>query len=299
MIIQTNNNNLNNIFKYIVKKSVEGYDNPDGLSATDIIKPPEVVVLLRRALSNQFDIEVDLLDSSHVVRGNAMDNFVKDAIRKYGKERYSKKGRPKESDYDIHIGKRESIILEGLGVKLSGEIDYVIDDYIHDFKNISEWTYNHLLFKYEQQLNIYAYIRIMRGLPVRGLKLDILLTNYKEGMISPPAPMLTIELPLWDFNETEKFIYNKVKNILEFEKLSTKELIEIAKENQYDEKVEAFTVIRKGKTRGRTFEVKNDNEEEALALAQADLESKSSDYVLSPRIKIKKNYDYNIIKNLI
>lgn len=305
MIKITNNQLLNEVFECVVNQSIKHERHP-GYSVTELTKPAEVTILLHRARdSPDLNLEIDLAESSHTLRGHAMDDYVKKALinTKTILPSYTKKGRPKKSDYsmpNVIVGSR-MFLMTDWGVPISGEIDYTINEtQIHDLKNISRYTYKNLLQPYFEQLNIYAYIRRAKGYEVTALNLDIILTDYRPDDPDIPAPMFTYPVQLMTFEEQRNLVYSRLRKLIEYEGKSNEELINICRQNYITSKLVSYAVKKEGGKRNtRVFDIINNDEVSAFDEATKDANQRGEGYSVIPIVKTIEDLRYNPIKSLL
>lgn len=170
-----------------------GVDPKDGqpakYSATDLISPVQQVILKRRHAD---EIEVDVESRIWALFGQAVHHVLERA----GDENHEVR---LYADYD--------------GVKVSGQMDFMGDGHIRDWKVTSAWT---LVFKdrlpeWEKQLNIYAALARANGKTVESLAVIAILRDWSKTEAArnqdyPQAPVVEIPLRLWDQVDAHNFV---------------------------------------------------------------------------------------------
>jgi len=98
---------------------------------------------------------------------------------------------------------------------LVGMADSYFDKTIMDVKQTSVYGPAYKLDKWTAQTNVYAWQRRKRGQEVERILIDVWYRNWKEGnkfwKDYPQIPFEVIELPLWSFEDQEKYVQNRIK----------------------------------------------------------------------------------------
>ena len=167
-------------------------------SVTEIISPPRVQ---RLRAKHYHEMEQDVADMLWSLLGSALHVVAE------------------RSEVEGHINE-ERLFIELGGVKLSGAIDLQHidgDDVdITDYKFTSAWALRADKMDWQQQQNIYAYmVNKVKGKRVRSLKICALIRdwNRREAAMKPDypqAPIQMVDIPLWDLEQTEKFILERI-----------------------------------------------------------------------------------------
>ena len=93
--------------------------------------------------------------------------------------------------------------------------------------------------KFEQQLNIYAWLiesqtsKVVTSLKVYAFLRDWRISSSETVRGYPPTPGITIQLPLWDYDERESFIADKVSTLLSCKDLPDDDLPECTHEGRW------------------------------------------------------------------
>ena len=168
------------------------------LSATELLTSPRIVQL--RSL-NMDNIEQDVSDMVWSIFGTAIHG-----VLEHGKA-------------DNHIVE-ERLRAEIDGWTISGAIDLQEVDangiMISDYKTTGAWSVMNEKSDWVNQLNIYAWlVEKVKKVPVKGIQIVAIIRDWsrrdaanKEGY--PQAPIVTITLPLWSFEDREAFIRERI-----------------------------------------------------------------------------------------
>lgn len=195
-MIITNNYNLPEV---IVNATSKAYKPKEGrLSATTLIAPP-----LIRALTVEFwdTLTTDVSEKLWMILGNAVH---------YIFEGNAPDNSLAEEKLEIPFG--DLTIVSKSDLLNNGKID--------DYKVTSVWSF--ILGEKPEwigQLNINAWCYRKLGFEVTGLRIQAILRDWKrrEALQNddyPQIPFQTIEVPLWTFEEQERYITERVKLFL-------------------------------------------------------------------------------------
>jgi len=169
------------------------------LSVTQLLNSPRIVLLQR---VNEDKMSVDVVDRLPSLLGTAMHKVL---------EKGANPGEIVE----------ERFFFDVLGWKISGAVDLQIpkDDgtwEINDYKTTSVYSVMAEKWEWEAQLNMYAYLmRCSTGRRVSSLKIVAILKdwNRKQGAFKPDypeAPIVVVEIPLWDDERQKEYIEARV-----------------------------------------------------------------------------------------
>lgn len=194
----TNKHNLPQTFVNVIQRPTYSRGSSE-ISVTEILSPPQLVLLRRRHAE---DIEVDAADQVWSLFGSACHN-----ILQHGKD-------------DHHVVE-ERLFTTFEGWRISGAID--LQEYqsdgsiiISDYKVTSAWAVQQEKTEWIDQLNVYAWlIERVKSVPVTGLKIIGIVRDWsrrdaanKEGY--PQAPIVTLDIPLWDQDTRENFVATRL-----------------------------------------------------------------------------------------
>jgi hypothetical protein len=193
----TNKFNLPPTFVNCIKRPQYSKGSSE-ISVTEILSPPQLVLLRRQ---HQEDIEQDAADMVWSLFGSAVHN-----ILEHGKD-------------DHHIVE-ERLFTTFEGWSISGAIDLqeMIDGkvLIADYKVTSAWTVQQEKQEWIDQLNLYAWlVERVKGEKVAGLQIIGIVRDWsrREAALKdtyPQAPIVTLDIPLWSFEDREMFVKQRL-----------------------------------------------------------------------------------------
>jgi hypothetical protein len=195
----TNKHGLPDTFINVIQRPTYSRGNSE-ISVTEILSPPQLVLLRRRHADN---IEVDAADQVWSLFGSAVHN-----ILQHGK--------------DEHHVVEERLFTTFEGWSISGAIDLQTFQpdgsvIISDYKVTSAWAVQQQKTEWIDQLNLYAWlIERTKALPVTGLQIIGIVRDWsrREAAIKdtyPQAPIVTIDIPLWDAETREQFVKDRLR----------------------------------------------------------------------------------------
>jgi hypothetical protein len=239
----TNKHNLPDTFVNCIQRPTYSRGNSE-ISVTEILSPPQLVLLRRSHADN---IEVDAADQVWSLFGSAVHN-----ILQHGK--------------DEHHVVEERLFTTFEGWSISGAIDLQTFQpdgsvIISDYKVTSAWAVQQQKTEWIDQLNLYAWlIERTKALPVTGLQIIGIVRDWsrREAAIKdtyPQAPIVTIDIPLWDAETREQFVKDRLTlhNEANFSAVSG-EMPQCTPEEMW-EKPTTYAVMKQGGKRAkRVFE---------------------------------------------
>lgn len=208
-------------------------------SITQLIDAPRVRILRQENWSN---MEEDVSEKMWAVLGSAAHKMFE------------------ETGDDMHITE-ERLYTEIDGWVISGAIDVQRIDLdggvtIIDYKTTSVWSV--ILGKegWKTQLNCYASLaRRAKGVRVKGLKVVAILRDWNrrdalEKPDYPKAPIVEIDIEMWDEAEQDRYLEDRVSlhQSAEFQRLTGTELPECSSEDRW-EKPSIWAVKKTGNKR--------------------------------------------------
>jgi hypothetical protein len=245
----TNKFNLPDTFINVIQRPSYSRGNSE-ISVTEILSPPQLVLLRRRHAD---DIEIDAADQVWSLFGSAVHN-----ILEHGK--------------DEHHVVEERLFTTFESWRISGAIDLQTFQpdgsvVISDYKVTSAWAVQQEKTEWVDQLNMYAWlVERVKGHPVVGLQIIGIVRDWnrreaasKEGY--PQAPIVTIDIPLWDFEARERFVADRLAlhNEANFSVVSGS-MPECTPEEMW-ERPTTYAVMKEGGKRARkVFEIKQEAE---------------------------------------
>jgi hypothetical protein len=193
-------------------------------SITQLIDSPRVRILRQE---NWHNMEEDVSEKMWAVLGSAAHKMFE------------------ETGDDRHITE-ERLYAEIEGWVISGAIDVqrIEKDGITviDYKTTSVWSV--ILGKegWETQLNCYAsLVRRAKSKTVKGLKVIAILRDWNrrdaiEKQDYPKAPIVEIDIPMWDESEQDRYLESRVAlhQSAEFQRLTGTELPDCSKEERWE-----------------------------------------------------------------
>lgn len=193
----TNKFNLPETFVNVIKRPQYSKGSSE-ISVTEILSPPQLVLLRRQ---HQEDIEQDVSDMVWSLFGSAVHN-----ILEHGKD-------------DHHIVE-ERLFTTFEGWSISGAIDLqtLVDGkvLIADYKVTSAWTVQQEKQEWIDQLNLYAWlVERVKGDKVAGLQIIGIVRDWsrREAALKetyPQSPIVTLDIPLWDYKDREEFVRSRL-----------------------------------------------------------------------------------------
>lgn len=227
------------------------------ISATEIINSPRIVQLKKKYWD---EIEQDASEMVWSLFGSAVHN-----ILEHGKG-------------DNHVVE-ERLHLEFEGWRISGAIDLqeVEPDgtiTISDYKVTGAWAVMNEKDDWHRQLNIYAWmVEKVKKVPVGKLQIIAIIRDWsardattKEGY--PQSPVATIDIPLWTFEEREKFMTKRIyeHGTALFEMETDGDLPDCTAEEMWEKKT-SYALKKDGNVRAKSVHETQEAAEEALVKA--------------------------------
>ncbi len=262
----TNKFNLPETFVNVIKRPQYSKGNSE-ISVTEILSPPQLVLLRRQ---HQEDIEQDAADMVWSLFGSAVHN-----ILEHGKD-----------DHHI-VEQRLFTTFEGWSISGAIDLQKIIDGkiLIADYKVTSAWAVQQEKQEWIDQLNLYAWLvertqaheigaRTSDGL-VSGLQIIGIVRDWsrREAALKdtyPQAPIVTLDIPLWSYEDREAFVKQRLTlhNEANFAAVSG-DMPECTSEEMWEKKTTYAVMKEGGKRAKKVFEIK----EEAAAFAGQQKES--------------------------
>lgn len=227
------------------------------ISATEIINSPRIVQLKKKYWD---EIEQDASEMVWSLFGSAVHN-----ILEHGKG-------------DNHVVE-ERLHLEFEGWRISGAIDLQEVEpngtiTISDYKVTGAWAVMNEKDDWHRQLNIYAWmVEKVKKVPVGKLQIIAIIRDWsardattKEGY--PQSPVATIDIPLWTFEEREKFMTKRIYDhgTALFEMETDGDLPDCTAEEMWEKKT-SYALKKDGNVRAKSVHETQEAAEEALVKA--------------------------------
>jgi hypothetical protein len=227
------------------------------ISATEIINSPRIVQLKKKYWD---EIEQDASEMVWSLFGSAVHN-----ILEHGKG-------------ENHVVE-ERLHLEFEGWRISGAIDLQEVEpngtiTISDYKVTGAWAVMNEKDDWHRQLNIYAWmVEKVKKVPVGKLQIIAIIRDWsardaqtKENY--PNSPVATIDIPLWTFEEREKFMTKRIyeHGTALFEMETDGDLPDCTAEEMWEKKT-SYALKKDGNVRAKSVHETQEAAEEALVKA--------------------------------
>jgi len=194
----TNKYNLPETIVNVVKRPT--YSKGDAnISATELLTSPRIVQLRAKHMA---EIEVDVSEVVWSLFGSAIHN-----ILEHGKS-------------ENHVVE-ERLFANIEGWNISGAVDLQevrpdgsVD--VKDYKVTSVWAVMNEKEDWRNQLNIYAWlVETIKKTPVHSLQIVAICRDWSAWEAStkenyPPAPITTVDIPLWSAQDQENFVLERL-----------------------------------------------------------------------------------------
>lgn len=266
----TNRFNLPELFYTAIEKKNAAYDKGSvDRSVTQLMTSPRIDRLRAEHYS---DLTKDISDEVWAMMGAVLHSVLEEA-----------------ADPATTITE-ERLFCELADWKISGAIDVqrlnpdgTIS--IEDYKLTTTFSVKSTEIKPEwvDQLNSYAYlVEKSKGIPVRDLKIIAIFRDWTKSKsvmspLYPPAPIMPIEIPLWDRKTREDFLINRIRLHQEAEVLHEAGYeLPLCGRKDYWEQGAKWAIKKPGRKRASSIHA---SEEEAKAV----LSTLESGYIIEHR----------------
>lgn len=168
------------------------------MSATELLSPPRMVQL---RIANADAIEMDAADMVWALFGTAIHGVLE------------------HGQGDDHIvEQRLNTVIDGWEISGAIDLQTVKESSIgiSDYKTTGVWAVMNEKKEWEYQLNIYAWlVERVKQSPVDSLEIVAIIRDWKrwESEVKkdyPDAPIKTIPIALWPYDEREKFVKQRI-----------------------------------------------------------------------------------------
>lgn len=168
------------------------------MSATELLSPPRMVQL---RIANADAIEMDAADMVWALFGTAIHGVLE------------------HGQGDDHIvEQRLNTVIDGWEISGAIDLQTVKESSIgiSDYKTTGVWAVMNEKKEWEYQLNIYAWlVERVKQSPVDSLEIVAIIRDWKrwESEVKkdyPDAPIKTIPITLWPYEEREKFVKQRI-----------------------------------------------------------------------------------------
>lgn len=226
-------------------------------SVTQLIDSPRIRILRQE---NWDEMEEDCSEKLWAVLGTAAHKMFEDTA-------------------DGSFVSEERIFTDVAGWTISGAIDVqqVHNDgsvTVMDYKTTSVWSVIYGKPEWELQLNCYAFLLQQKHVNVRALKVIAICRDWKakeaeQKQDYPKAPIVEVDVALWDEERRKKYVYDRVSlhQNAEFNRLTSEQIRDCSPEEMW-QKGDSWAVKKSGNKRAiRVF----DSEEKAKAMLEPGL----------------------------
>ena len=272
----TNNHKLPKSFVDFARNDKYSKGNAD-ISVTTLIDSPRVR-LMRDHFSNQRT--VDAVDMIWPLFGTAVHHILESS----------------GSSEDVIL--EERLFSEVDGWVLSGAVDHQKVDRsnvsITDYKVTSVWSVIYGKIEWERQLNLYAYlVQKNKGKKVNSLQICAILRDWnsrdaKYKQDYPSAPVVLVDIPVWDEETRINYIKERIGIHQEAQKMYDAEgEFPFCSDDETWKRSDAWAVKKKGLKRAmRVF----DNEEKAIEFSVMQSASTEIEYRAGEVVRCNGNY---------
>lgn len=272
----TNNHKLPKSFVDFARNDKYSKGNAD-ISVTTLIDSPRVR-LMRDHFSNQRT--VDAVDMIWPLFGTAVHHILE------------------SSGASENVILEERLFSEVDGWVLSGAVDHQKVDRsnvsITDYKVTSVWSVIYGKIEWERQLNLYAYlVQKNKGKKVNSLQICAILRDWnsrdaKYKQDYPSAPVVLIDIPIWDEETRINYIKERISIHQEAQKMYDAEgEFPFCSDDETWKRSDAWAVKKKGLKRAmRVF----DNEEKAIEFSVMQSASTEIEYRAGEVVRCNGNY---------
>ena len=222
------------------------------MSVTELLGSPRIVQLKRRHWD---ELEQDASEMVWSLFGTAIHH-----ILEHGKA----ENHVIEQRFHAHVD----------GWHISGAIDLQVITpegiEISDYKTTSAYKVMAGSMDWEEQLNVYAYlVELQKKVPVTKIQIVAIIRDwsgreaaYKEGY--PKAPIVVLDIPLWPFENREKFIRDRITahSDATFAQETDEELPECTPKDMWEKKT-SYAIMKDGGVRAKSVHATKEEAEAA------------------------------------
>jgi len=236
----TNKFSLPSTFINVIKRPQ--YSKGDcHISATELLNSPRIVQLKHKHWD---DLEQDASEMVWQLFGSAVHG-----ILEHGK--------------DAHHIVEERLFTEIDGWKISGALDlqevYEPGIQVSDYKVTGVWSVKNEKQDWHKQLNVYGWlVEYVKNIPVTKLSIIAIIRDWSAREAAtqesyPQAPIVTIDIPLWSFEERMAYIKSRIAlhSDAYFANHTDGELAECTPEEMW-QKPASFAVKKEGGLRAKS-----------------------------------------------
>jgi hypothetical protein len=273
------------ILKRVAEMENERYKKSGDYSVTDIISPPRVVHLKKR----YGHLAKKTLDGSiAAMLGTAIHEY----FEKYLSLWVDKHG------YDGYT-LEEQVQIERQGRRISGRYDIREGDQLYDLKSIKVWKliFDPSLNEYHEQQNLYRLlVKLDKDIEINGLNIVAIYKDWQEGnalrdRAYPQQQVIEYELTRWDYVATERFLDEKLAELIRCEELSDEDLPVCSRDERWERHQGGETIhygiLKNRKAKRATKVVRGGTLDDALIIARG-MKGMTADSVIEIRYAMPK-----------
>lgn len=219
---------------FLATDSYDSNEDPNTISATALMKPIRQIVLPPRLPPGEGLVNLEDMLSSRL--GTAVHDAIERSWLNNHKTAMQSLGIPQKIIDKFRINPGPAELLNGeipvyleqrLSKKLgkwvvTGKFDFISEGMLQDFKNTSTWVYLKQVntYKYQLQGSIYRWLD-NEIITSDSMQIHFIFTDWKSNTYSsdpnyPKKKILTQNIPLLPYNQTEKIIKDKLKQIEQY-----------------------------------------------------------------------------------
>jgi hypothetical protein len=263
----TNNFNLPKTFINVIQRPQYSRGRSQ-ISVTEILNSPRIVQLRQKHID---DITEDAADMVWSIFGTAVHN-----ILEHGKdENHIVEERLHAEFNNWHISGAldlQEVLPNGIGIR--------------DYKVTSAWAVQQEKLEWIEQLNLYAWlVEKVKNTPVVDLQIIGIVRDWSRRDAAsketyPQAPIVTLEIPLWDMDTREAFLSARLSmhNEAAFA-MGIGDVLEECTPKEMWEKPTVYAIRKIGGVRAKTLHGSKEKAEEDLA----ELNAKKKEYEIEVR----------------
>jgi hypothetical protein len=234
----SNKNNLPDVLVRAIEANwYSGHGEQRFASVTELLKPTKLAILGRRYGK---EIAQDASDMIWTMMGSAMHKVL-------------------EAGEDMNSLAEERIAVKIDEALITGGVDFYEDGVITDFKFTTVWSYHSASRKreWEKQLNMYAYLYRSMGFEVNALQVVAIFRDWSkrrcEAEANYPKQVETIEIPLWDEQQTLAFMRSRIADLRAAAELPDDLIPECSREERWQSETQYAVFKADGKRALRVF----------------------------------------------
>jgi hypothetical protein len=272
------------VLKRVAEMEAERYSKSGDYSVTDLITPPRIVHLKKRHPNTNKQLDAQVAS----ILGTAIHEYFEKYLDLWC-DKY---------DYDGYT-LEEQVQIERMGRKISGRYDIREGDELYDLKSIKVWKliFDPRLDEYHEQQNLYRLlIKMDKGITLTGLNIVAIYKDWQEGnalrdRAYPQQQIIEYGLKVWPFAQTEKFLDEKLTELIRCEDLADDELPVCSREDRWERhqggEAIHYGILKNRKAKRATRVVRGGSLDDAMVVARS-LKGMTKDSVIEVRYALPK-----------